>query len=170
MDGENEIKQAYASILDADFERAIDWFEQAVRVDPDNAEYHYKLSMTYARSNKLGKAIEHARRAEKLQPHNEAFRYHAQTLQAREQLARAEHYMNGTMETYLAVELLKEAVKLDPLLTEAHLLLAVAYGDSEQYELALAAAKDAAKLDPHSAEANRLVAEYSRKLGRYMRF
>ncbi|MEF3301771.1 tetratricopeptide repeat protein [Paenibacillus sp. GYB003] len=169
MDGENEIKQAYASLLDADFEKAIEWFEQAVRVDPANADFHYKLSMTYARSNKLDKAIEHAIRASELRPDHEAYRYHAATLRARALMLEAGKRMEAGEPLRSALNLLTEAVKLDPLLTEAHLLLAVTYGELERYEPALAAANDALKLDPHNAEAIRLAGEFDRKLNRYSR-
>lgn len=170
MDGENEIKQAYASILEADFERAIDWFEQAVRVDPDNADYHYKLSISYARSNRLPQAIEHARRAHMLQPDDDAYRLHADALEAKRLLRDAGKHLEETKQSRQAVELLKRAVALDPLLTEAYLLAAVAYGEQGQYDLALQAAKDAAKLEPQHVEANRLVAEYARKSGRFLRY
>ncbi|WP_230876148.1 tetratricopeptide repeat protein [Paenibacillus validus] len=60
MDGELAIKKAYESILNHDFEQAIGWFERAIALNPNNASYHYKLSITYARSNKLSKAIRHA--------------------------------------------------------------------------------------------------------------
>lgn len=169
MDGEYEIKKAYASILESDFERAIEWFERAVRLDPDNAAYHYKLSVTYARSNRLGKAIEHARTAARLHPDNESYRYHAGTLEAKQLLQDAEKHIEGHIQPHIAVNLLKQAILLDPLLIEAYLLLAVAYGELEEFGPALQAAKDAVKLDPQHAEANRLVEQYREKLKRYLR-
>ncbi|GAA3405107.1 tetratricopeptide repeat protein [Paenibacillus hodogayensis] len=169
MDGEDEIKQAYASILDADFERAIDWFEQAVRVDPDNADYHYKLSVTYARSNRLDKAIKHARLACKLQADHDVYRLHADAVEARLLVRDAGTQWDDSRQLYRAVEQLKQAVCLDPLLTEAYLLLAIAYGEQGQYELALQAAKDAVKLEPQNAQANRLAGRYRAKLKRYLR-
>jgi tetratricopeptide (TPR) repeat protein len=169
MDGEFEIKKAYASILESDFERAIDWFERAVRLDPDNAAYHYKLSVTYARSNKLTRAIEHARSAMKLEPGNDAYKFHADALEAKQLMQGAEKHINGKTEPHIAVEMLKRAILLDPLLIEAFLLLAVAYGELDEFGFALQSAQNAVKLDPQHAEANRLVEEFKYKLKRYLR-
>ncbi|WP_077997230.1 tetratricopeptide repeat protein [Paenibacillus larvae] len=66
MNGEQEIQKAYQALLDNDFEQAIDCFEQAVRRDPLNADFHYKLSISCARSGKLKKALAHARDALRL--------------------------------------------------------------------------------------------------------
>ena len=57
MNGENQIQKAYESILGHDFEKAIEWFEKAIAEEPNNAAYHYKLSITFARSNKLIKPL-----------------------------------------------------------------------------------------------------------------
>ncbi|MDT2191680.1 hypothetical protein [Paenibacillus larvae] len=57
MNGEQEIQKAYQALLDNDFEQAIDCFEQAVRRDPLNADFHYKLSISCARSGKLKKLL-----------------------------------------------------------------------------------------------------------------
>ncbi|PYI54892.1 tetratricopeptide repeat protein [Paenibacillus flagellatus] len=168
MDGEYEIKKAYASILDSDFERAIDWFEQAVQLDPDNADYHYKLSITYARSNRLGKAIEHARRALRLRPDDETYRFHVDTLESKRLVQEAEKHLDGTERAHLSVALLKDAIALDPLSSEAYLLLAAAYGELREYGPAVQAAKEALKLDPNSPEASRMADEYRLKWKAYL--
>lgn len=170
MDGENEIKKAYASILDADFEQAIEWFEQAVQLDPGNADYHYKLSVTYARSNRLEKAICHALQASTLQPEQDAYRFHYDILMAKMWVLCAEKQMEGAEDQlHMGVTMLRRAIELDPLSADAHLLLAVAYDSLQEYALALKAVKDALKLEPHHAEANRLHAELERKLRRLLR-
>ncbi|MDF2963523.1 MAG: hypothetical protein K0S39_5258, partial [Paenibacillus sp.] len=92
MDGEEQIKKAYESILKHDFEQAVEWFEQAIAIAPDNAAFHYKLSITYARSNKLSKAIEHAKEAVRLEQSEEHYQFHLQHLQAKELIQQAEKY------------------------------------------------------------------------------
>lgn len=169
MAGEEEIRKAYAAILEADFERAIDWFERAVRLEPDNADYHYRLSVTYARSNRLIKAIEHAGEAASLEPDNETYKMHADALEARRLVQEAKTHIDGNLGPHFAVGLLKRAVALDPLLLEAYLLQTVAYGALEEYALALRAASDALKLDPQHVEAGRLAGESREQLKRYLR-
>lgn len=149
MDGDHKIKQAYKSILNHDFEQAIEWFQQAVSEEPNNAEYHYRLSITYARSNKLISAMEHARHAVRLQPDQFVFRYHYRNVRARELVTEAGRWMeNEGGDLNRAVTKLKQAIQLDVLCLEAYVLLAVAYMGLQRYSLAEAAIKEALKLDP----------------------
>ncbi len=150
MNGEHKIKQAYRSILQHDFEQAIDWFHQAVNDEPDNADYHYRLSITYARSNKLPPAIEHAKQAVDLQPEQLIFRYHYRNVQARKLVQEAGRRMEqGNGDLNRVVVMLKQAIQLDSLYLEAYMLLGVAYTGLRRYSLANAAFQEALKLDPH---------------------
>lgn len=161
MVGENEIQKAYESILSHDFEKAISWFEKAIASEPDNAAYHYKLSITYARSNKLKKAIDHAEEAVRIDPDNEAFRFHLQNLRARSYVQEAENCLDPALKQMnKAIELLKEAIRLDPLSVEAYLILATVYASEKNYILALSAAKEAYRLDPLHELTKSLVNEY----------
>jgi cytochrome c-type biogenesis protein CcmH/NrfG len=105
----------------------------------------------------------------KLDPGNDAYKFHVDALEAKQLLQDAEKQINGKTEPHLAVEMLKKAILLDPLLIEAFLLLAVAYGELVEFGFALQSAKNAVKLDPQHAEANRLVEEFKYKLKRYLR-
>lgn len=169
MDGENPIKRAYASILESDFERAIEWFELAIREEPDNADYHYKLSVTFARSNRLGKAIEHAQRAKELEPDSEVYGYHLDTLQAKLHMQDAQKVMDGTDQTYMAISLLMRAIELDPLSVEAHIMLSAAYADLQEYGKAVQMANESLRLDPEHPDAKRLAEKYRQQLKTYLR-
>jgi tetratricopeptide (TPR) repeat protein len=169
MDGEEELKKAYESILMNDFEQAVEWFQQAIAIDPDNAAFHFKLSITYARSNKLGKAVEHAKRAVRLEPYEEQFNFHLQYLQAKELIQQAEKYFEEPeQQLRMAIVLLKRAIALDSLSTEAFLLLGLAYDRLMEYDQAIQAVKELLKLDPQHEIGNRLFTEYRQKLKQYM--
>lgn len=169
MDGEEAIRQAYQAILNHDFAQAIAWFEQAITLEPTCASYHYKLSITYARSNKLSKATEHARKAVELAPGDEHYTFHYQHLQAKELLLQAERLFGDSDERlWLAVALLKQAVQLDPLALEGFLLLSVAYARLQEYSQAVVAVKELLKLDPNHSIGNRLLPEYEQKWKKYM--
>lgn len=169
MDGETAIKKAYESILKHDFERAIAWFEEAIALDPECAAYHYKLSITFARSNKLDKAIDHAMQAVRLDPEDEHYSFHLQHLQAKQLIFQAEKLFEELDERlWLAVALLQQAVELDPLSIEAFLLLGIAFYHLGEYSLAVKAMKELLKLDPQHAIGNRLLTDYELKWKQYM--
>jgi tetratricopeptide (TPR) repeat protein len=142
------VELAYESILNHDFERAVDMFEQAIALEPDNASNHYKLSITCARSNKLAKAMMHASEALRLDPDNDTYRYHHKHLYARELVGQAKRHLELHNDPHLAIACLQRAVEADPLLVEAFLVLAAAYSEIDDYHLALQAAQEAAKLEP----------------------
>ncbi|MFC0214827.1 tetratricopeptide repeat protein [Paenibacillus chartarius] len=168
-DGHNLLQKAYEAILNSDYEQAEAWFEQAIAEEPDNADYHYRLSITFARSNKLNKAVLHAAKAVELDASREDYRLHLETLQSRELLYEAERTLDGTeAKAYLAVELLKRAVALDPLNTEAYLLLSVAADAAGEYALALQSVQEALRLDPAHEAARTLLPKAQRKLSQYL--
>jgi tetratricopeptide (TPR) repeat protein len=169
MDGEEQIKKAYESILMHDFEQAARWFEEAIALNPDNAAYHYKLSITYARNNKLSKALEHANRAVLLDREEENYRFHLQHLQAREYIQQAERYFTEHEDqVWMAVVLLKKAILLDPLCSEAFLLLGHAYSIVKEYGLAIQTIRELIKLDPQHEMGIKLLQQYQLQLKEYM--
>ncbi len=169
MDGEQQIRKAYQSILAHDFERAIEWFEQAIARDPDNAAYHYKLSITYARSGKLSKALGQAEAAVQLDPGRKEYKFHLQNLRAKELVQTAEKcFQQSPVQLHLAVSLLKKAVTLDPLAAEAFFLLGMAYGALEEYGPGIEAMNEVLKLNPGHETAGNIIAEYKTKLKTYL--
>jgi len=164
MNGDEHVKQAYESILQGDYEQAIRCFEQAIDAHPDNPAYHYKCSITCARSAKWAKAMVHAEEAERLDPDNAVYGYHLRTVKARTLIAEAEATLASDSPDFLAaIEALREATGLDPLSDAAFLMLSAAYGALGRYGEAAASAEEALKLNPQHAEAARLLAGVRRK-------
>ncbi|NOU62989.1 hypothetical protein GC096_02870 [Paenibacillus sp. LMG 31461] len=165
MNGENQIQKAYESILGHDFEKAIEWFEKAIAEEPNNAAYHHKLSITFARSNKLIKAVEHASKAIDLDPANEAFRFHLQVLNARELVEQARRQLtNPSAHPERAIFLLKEAIVLDPLAIEAYLILGEAFAMRKDYTRAYQTVMEAVRLEPHNELAKQHATIYKVKM------
>lgn len=166
MNGEEGIKKAYQAILRNDFEKAIAWFGKAIELEPDNAAYHYKLSITCARSGRLAKALEHAETAVKLSPEDRSYELHLNRLKAQEKLIQAQTAMEKDMnQLYMAVALLKESIVLDPLSVEAYMLLGVAYAGLEEYPDAVRALKEALRLNPQHEGASSLLEDYKKRFG-----
>lgn len=161
MDGKQHIQKAYESIIQQDFEQAIDWFEKAVADEPLNALYRYSLSISYARSNKLTKAIEHATEACNLAPQTDNYQLHLNTLKAKSLLLQAEQWLYKDHQRLSEAEsLLKMAIQLDPLSLEALLMLALAYGIQERYNEAVQILVEASRLDPQHIEVIQLLTDY----------
>lgn len=170
MNGEKQIQKAYESILDNDFEQAIRSFEQAIKLEPHNAEYHYKLSITYARSGRLAQALEHAQLACNLQPAHDAYRYHHVHLQAVEMVQQAERLADagGRSRLRLAERLLKEAAHKDPLCLEAHLLLSAVYAEMGKFQHAALSVQEVLKLNPQHEAALQHIERYKERFAPYM--
>ena len=168
MNGERLIQKAYEAILHQDFEQAMEWFERAVEMEPHNASFHYKLSITYARSNKLAKAIYHARKAYELAGDQPQYQYHLQILQAKQLIQQAEKYIgDATEQLFMAVALLKHAVALDPLAKEGYLMLGIAYAKLNDFPSAIQVIRELLRLDPGHETGAQLLTEFEQKLKTY---
>jgi len=164
MDGDNQVKRAYESILQGDYEQAIRWFEQAIAADPDNPAYHYKCSITCMRSGKWARAMQHAEQAARLAPSEAEYAFHLATVRARTLAASAEQELASDKPDWgAAIDALKTAVELDPLLDDGFALLAAAYGALGNDKQAVESAREALRLNPQHGEAKRLFAEHNRK-------
>ncbi|MEK5165088.1 tetratricopeptide repeat protein [Paenibacillus sp. FSL R5-0527] len=161
MKAEEFLYKAYRSIYENDFEQAQHWFEQALAAEPDHADIHYRYSITCARSNRLDKALMHARLAAALAPDQEEYRLHYDRLQSMELTHMAKKRLEGREESGRnaaepATRMLKRAVELDPLSVDAQVWLAIAYGELGRYEQALHAVREAAALPVDAGIANEL--------------
>jgi tetratricopeptide (TPR) repeat protein len=168
VNGEVYVRQAYEAILHGDFELALQGFQQAIAAEPDNADYYYKGSVTCARSSKLPLALQYAQKAVELKPDDHTYRLHLNTLKARQltvdvrtKLQAASPNVEG------CIDELKEAIRLDPLSSQAFLLLGFAYRMRKDYRRSLEALKEVLTLEPMHEEAARwlkLVRSERRKL------
>jgi Flp pilus assembly protein TadD len=161
VSGEKELRKAYESILGQHFEEAVDWFHKAIKQDPDNADYHYKLSITYARSGKIDEAITHANVAKRLAPSKQEYDIQLRTLQSKRLCLEAERLMEQSADQdWLAVSQLREALKLDPLEESGYVLLAAAYARLKEYKEAITTLRELLELDPEHRTARVMLDEY----------
>ncbi|ANE47946.1 hypothetical protein SY83_18445 [Paenibacillus swuensis] len=161
MNGEDYVRKAYERIFHHDFEGAIEAFEKAVTLEPMNASYHYKLSITYSRSGKLAKAREHAMKAIELDSQHDEYLLQIQLLQAKDNVHLAERLVQSeTPDLAEAARLLKQAIKLDPLSVEAYVLLAEVKYAQHDVRSAIHYAKEALKTDPANELASALLLQY----------
>jgi tetratricopeptide (TPR) repeat protein len=160
MDGETCLRQAYEAIFQGDFESAIFWFQQAIAIEPQNAAYHYKGSITCARSGKLILAMNYALKAVELNPEDSAYQLNLRMIMARQKILDARSLLSlPAPDIEKSVVLLKEAAQFDPLSAEARLLLGIAYRMQKEYRLALDSLRDALQLEPQNEETKRLLHE-----------
>ncbi|BBI33229.1 tetratricopeptide repeat protein [Cohnella abietis] len=160
MDGETCLRQAYEAIFHGDFELAIYWFGQAIAIEPENAAYHYRGSITCARSGKLKLALTYAERAVQLDPNDSSYQLNLRMILSRQKIIEARGLLaSASPDIEKSLELLQEAAKLDPLSAEARLLLGVLYRIQRNYKLALDSLRDALQLEPQHEEAKRLLHE-----------
>lgn len=157
MNTEQYVQKAYFSILSNDFEEAIRWFEQAIAAEPDNADYRYRCSITCARSNRLDQALEHARLAVMLEPGQEEYKLHLNSLEAKRLAGEVRKLLSGgaSPEDHIRVKvisMLHEAVKLDPLSADAYVLLALVHSELNQFDEALFALREAIDIFPQEEQ------------------
>lgn len=153
MDSKDYVQQAYRSILQNDFKAAIQFFEAAIAENPNDAEVHYRCSITYTRSNRLDKGIEHAEFALRLAPDKSEYQLYLQHLRAMLLVQEARKQIDlgqakSTVNLYQALPLLKEAITLDPLYRESYIWLALAYSELNEYALAISTLKEVILFHP----------------------
>ncbi|UVI32420.1 hypothetical protein [Paenibacillus spongiae] len=164
MVGESSLKKAYEAILNGDYELAVLRFEEAIALEPQQADYHYKCSITCARSGKWQKAIYHAEQAVMLDSDHEEYNYHLQTVQAKQLVLESEALLGlSPPDSEGAIAKLRLAVNKDPLNLETFLLLGALYDSLAQYEQAAEFAEEAIRLDPQHSAAQRLYADVTQK-------
>jgi len=158
--GRNFIDAAYDAIFQNDFHKAIELFKQAIRCEPDNASYYYRISMTYDRSGFMKKAIKNAIKACELEPENQNYRYHLQILQSKNLILVAANLMKKNMFTKETKEMLLQSKKLDPLNIESYLLLGIFYGETKDLTRALKEFNTVFYIQPNHIQAKQLKAYY----------
>jgi len=170
MHGEIEVQKAYESILAQHFEEAVEWFQKAIEQDPQNPNYYYKLSITYARNGRLEEALEQALKAQELDPERFEFTIQIRSIRSKQLCREAEALLANKRrsDTLLAVQLLKEAQKLDPLHEKSYLVLAAAYESLEEYKDAIASLRELLIMDPEQPDARIMLTRVTQRMKEYM--
>ena len=78
--GRDYLEEANYAIFQNDSESAIEAFKKAIELEPTNASYYYKLSITYSRNKDMKNALDAAKKEVDLQHNNQNFLYHLQIL------------------------------------------------------------------------------------------
>ncbi|WP_186438199.1 tetratricopeptide repeat protein [Cohnella terricola] len=160
MDGDMCLRQAYDAIYQGDFESAVYWFGRAIELDPGNAAYYHRASITCARSGKLQLAMDYALKALELNPDEPSYRLNLRMIQSKQRIAEVRQLLSQpTPDIASCIALMREAVQLDPLSAEANLVLGVLYRMQQNYSQALGFLRDALQLEPGLEEAKRLMSE-----------
>lgn len=164
MDGAACVKKAYEFILRNDFESAIYWFEKAIELEPRVADYYYRCSISCARSGKWQKAMDYAKHALLLEPHNQEFHYQAEIVEARLLYITAQQAIEAKPPQWtIAIEQLERSFELDALNFEVPFTLSMVYDAAGDIEKALKYVREALKLSPDHAAARTLFANIKRK-------
>ncbi len=123
-----------------DFEGALNAYKEALRLSPEEPEWHDAAGDLCIRLGRLNDAIDHRRRAAALEPNSAPYAFRlGQACLAGEDLSEA-------------VSSLEKACTLDPKQSASWLALAGAYQMSGRLPQALEAARTAGALDPTAAE------------------
>jgi len=169
MSGEKELQKAYESILGQHFEQAVEWFQKAIEQDPGNPDYHYKLSITYARSGRIDDALAHARKALSLDPNAAEYGMQVRTLEAKQLIAMAERLLaEGESRDALATTYLRQALALDPLEEGAYVLLATTLARMKEYREAVSTLKELLELHPDHGAARTLLLQIKQSFADYL--
>lgn len=80
---ESHLETAYKALFQQDYLKAIQYFKQAIRINPGNAKIYYLLSITYGRNNRIQEALQEMCSALRLEPDNSTYHLHFRMLLAR---------------------------------------------------------------------------------------
>jgi len=158
------------------YREALDAFNQALRIKPDDAEAHYNLGVVYWKSGMHKEAIESFKQTIRIRPnyaeahkdlgiaygklvmYKEAIESLKQAIRIKPNDAEA-HYNLGVTYFHLvmykeAIESFTQAIRIKPDYAEAHHNLGTAYVTSGKYREALEVFKQALRINPDDAEAH----------------
>ncbi len=158
--GRKFINEAYNAIYQNDFQKAIIAFHKAIKCEPTNASYYYKLSITYSRNGDIKTALKAAQKACDLSSDNQTYIYHSQILQAKNLVLLSANKIDEGIFSEEVEKMLIQAKNLDPLNIEACLLLSIYYGESKMFINAIYEIDSALKLDPFHQYAKQLKKYY----------
>ncbi len=140
-----------------EYNKAIRHFQHAIELDPGMARAYDNLGLCYYYQNENELAVENYRKAIELQKasaHPSAWPYL--------NLAITEQFLNQLAESEAN---LREAIRLDPKLAQAHFQLGTVLEELEQPQEAITEMREAARLNPLYAEPHMAMARIYHKLG-----
>lgn len=154
-EGKKRVKEAYAAIFAGDFERAIAAFHKAIELEPDNASYYYKLSITCRRSNRLPEAIKAAEQACQLAPYSHTYRYHYDVLRSLQTTRQALKDLEKNEDNAKIEGELDRAIDWDPLNEKAQILMGLLLMRQSRFLEAGRMFQEVIKLQPDNSEAKK---------------
>ncbi len=120
----------------SEFEKAIEAYKKAIKIDPDSDGAHHNIGLAYHNLGKFEKAIEAYKKAIEINPNND-WAYSGMG---------GAYYNLGKFEK--AIEAYKKAIKIDPDSDGAHHNIGLAYHNLGKFEKAIEAYKKAIDLNP----------------------
>ena len=128
--------------ISGEYEQAIECFNKAIELDPNNADAYFSRGTTHARLSQYEKAIKDFDRAIELNPnYSEAYRNRGGAYAALSQHERA-------------IEDLNKAIELNPNDDDSYYNRRLAYHELSQYERAIEDFDKAIALDPTNVDAD----------------
>ncbi|MDJ0790208.1 MAG: tetratricopeptide repeat protein [Myxococcota bacterium] len=138
---------------DESWSEAIIEFKNALQIDPNNAEAHYKLSQAYLKTKKTKEAFWELRETVRIDPSNH---------DAKLQFAQISVYA-GELEE--ALKRADEVIAADPNRADAYIVKAQAHEGLKQLDETLAALENAIRVEPENGGAYLLIATFVRRQG-----
>jgi tetratricopeptide (TPR) repeat protein len=147
------VHEAYSAIFQQDFKRATDSFCKAIRIQPKNHALYYKLSITYARNNKLEKAIHSISEAISLSEGNYVYLLHLQTLLIRKVVSEAKSALTKKQDVSKYIPELTKYIELDPLHLELKWIMGLIFLSLGEYTKADEQMEAIIQVDPEHPHA-----------------
>ncbi len=142
-------------VISGDYEKAIPYFQKAVKKNPNNAESHFMMGYCY----------------DELQRYNEAIDEYKQAIRIKPNYAEAHHNLGfayGILGRHNeAIAEFKEAIRIKPDLADAHNSLGFAYGRLGRHNEAIGEFKEAIRIKPDYADAHYNLGVVYGELGKY---
>ena len=139
----------------AEYEKALPYFEKAVKKDPGYADAYFNIGYCNLKLGRYEEAIE---------AYKQAIRINPDDADAHNNLGVAYGNLGRHLE---AIEAYKQAIRIKPDYSEAHINLGVAYGKLGRHLEATEAFKEAIRINPDFAEAHINLGVTYGSLGRY---